>query len=55
MTSLPSGYKFPNHFVTEIPVVDVPRFLLLFVVAKFPSLAIDGMAPFVVVPILLVD
>jgi hypothetical protein len=36
-------------------VVVVLGFLLLSIVAKPPSLVVDGMAPFVVVPIILVD
>ncbi len=44
-----------NHFASQFSMVAIPRFLLMSIVTKPPFLAIDGMAPFVVIPILLVD
>jgi hypothetical protein len=44
-----------NHFASQFSMVAIPRFLLMSIVTKPPFLAVDGMAPFVVIPILLVD
>jgi len=44
-----------DHFASQFSMVVIPRFLLLFVATKPPSLAIDGMAPFVSIIIFLVD
>jgi hypothetical protein len=49
-----AAYSFDRYIAKKI-MVAIIGFLLPSVTAKPPSLAIDGMAPFVVVPIFLAD
>jgi hypothetical protein len=44
-----------DHFVAQFSMVVVIGFLLLSIVAKPLSLVFDGMAPFVIVPIIPAD
>jgi len=44
-----------DHYVAQFLVVVVLGFLLFSIATKPPSLVVDGMAPFVVVPIILAN
>ncbi len=44
-----------DHFASQFSMVAIRGFLLLFIATKPPSLIVDGMAPFVIIPVLLVD